>query len=244
MENKDRIQNLVKFQNLYNREKEIKKLYAEEEKKLDKVKNENDYLITNQTEMNTNIHEMDRKINEEIGKRDEINKRIRSLDDGKDKIKIARQIKSLEKEMEKQQQELSLIQAQIDYDTSKQMEMKTELEKINSKIEDNNKKISDLEGHINAIKQDHKGELEAIQNQQTDFRTEFDLQFIEYFESLLKKTKGSAIVEVDQDACAGCYTILPTILQGELGEDYSSGDVEIHQCPHCFRYLYYQSWMQ
>ena len=123
MENIERIERLVVFQNLFNREKEIKELYSEEEKKLEKVRIENESLDSIQADMNVNLQEMNKKINEEVIKRDEINKRINSLNEGKDKIKIARQIKSWEKEMEKQQQELSLIQAQIDYDTSNMLSL-------------------------------------------------------------------------------------------------------------------------
>lgn len=242
MENIERIEKLVMFQNIYNREKEIRNLYAEEEKKLDKLNQENHNLVSNRDEMNINIDEMHKKVYEETGKREDINKRIKSLEDGKDKIKIARQIKSWEKEMEKQQQELSLIQAQIDYDTTKQTEMKSELSKVTSKVDDNEKKIAELQDHINSIKEQHKHELEEIENKKTQIRVDFDVQFIEYFESLLRKTKGTAIVEVDQDACAGCYTVLPTILQGELGEELAKDDIELYQCPHCFRYLFYRSW--
>ena len=117
------------------------------------------------------------------------------------------------------------------------------MDKNKSKIDENNKKIAELEAHINSIMDEHKNELEDIENKKNQIRTDFDIQFIEYFESLLKKTKGTAIVEVDQDACAGCYTIMPTILQGELGEDLNIKDIEIYQCPHCFRYLYYKSWL-
>ncbi len=243
MENIERIEKLVDFQNLYNREKEIRNLYIEEEKKLEKVKLENESLDSVNNDMSINIEEMNKKITEELIKRDEINRRITSLNDGKDKIKIARQIKSWEKEMEKQQQELSLIQAQIDYDTSKQVEMDNELDKIKAKIDENNNKISELNNHINSIMEQHKKELDDIENKKKQIRIDFDIQFIEYFESLLKKTKGTAIVEVDQDACAGCYTILPTVLQGELGEELAKENIELYQCPHCFRYLFYQVWL-
>ncbi len=243
MENIDRIEKLVNFQKLYNREREIRDLYAEEEKKLDKFRLENDNLGTMRNELALHIEEMEHKITEELGKRDEVNKRITSLDDGKDKIKIQRQIKSWEKEMEKQQQELSLVQAQIDYDTTKQLEIKNELEKLDGKIQENNKKIEDLQDHIDSIKKEHKSELDSIERKKNNIRGEFDVQFIEYFEALLRKTRGSAIVEVEEDACSGCFTVLPTFLQGELGEEIDPEGVELYQCPHCFRYLYYRSWL-
>jgi len=244
MENVERIERLVKLQSLYNREKEIKNLYKEEEKKHDKLMVENNSLQMSKNDIEINIHEMHKKVNEEIGKRDDINKRINSLNDGKDKIKIARQVKSWEKEMERQQQELSLIQAQIDYDSSKQSEMKVELDKIVVKLDDNNKKVNDLVNQINVIKEKYKDELKDIDKDKIKIRDEFDIQFVEYFEALLIKTCGSAIVEIDDEACLGCYTILPTMLQGELGPDLTIKNIELYQCPHCFRYLYYKQWLK
>jgi predicted nucleic acid-binding Zn-ribbon protein len=244
MQNIQRIEKLVEFQNFYNREKQIKDLYAEEESKLAKVQSDNVSLQNSRDDLQVAINEMNKKINDEIGKRDEINKRIKSLDDGKDKIKIARQIKSWEKEMEKQQQEQSLIQAQIDYDTTKKFDLSAELEKIAARVEENNQRNAELEEKINSIKDENKAELDKIESQKEKIRTEFDVQFIEYFEALLTKNNGLAIVEVEEDACAGCYTIMPTFLQGELGDDMSLEAVELYQCPHCFRYLYYRSWLE
>ncbi|OHD76552.1 MAG: hypothetical protein A2355_09190 [Spirochaetes bacterium RIFOXYB1_FULL_32_8] len=219
-------------------------MYKEEEKKHDKLMVENNSLQMSKNDIEINIHEMHKKVNEEIGKRDDINKRINSLNDGKDKIKIARQVKSWEKEMERQQQELSLIQAQIDYDSSKQSEMKVELDKIVVKLDDNNKKVNDLVNQINVIKEKYKDELKDIDKDKIKIRDEFDIQFVEYFEALLIKTCGSAIVEIDDEACLGCYTILPTMLQGELGPDLTIKNIELYQCPHCFRYLYYKQWLK
>jgi hypothetical protein len=243
MENIERIERLVRLQSLYNREKEIRDLYHEEEKKLERFVSENALMGNSKNDLEINIQEMSRKINEEVGRRDDINKRINSLNDGKDKIKIARQIKSWEKEMERQQQELSLIQAQIDYDMSKNAELRNEHEKVTVRYDENSKKISDLEAQINKIKDEHRDELSDIDSGMKNIHEDFDVQFIEYFEALLRKTNGTAIVEIDDEACLGCYTVLPTNLQGELGTELPTKDIELHQCPHCFRYLYYRNWL-
>ena len=70
----------------------------------------------------------------------------------------------------------------------KQVEMRTELDKITAKIAENNARITELNEHINAIKKEYKKELDKTQKDQNKLRAEFDLQFIEYYESLIKKT--------------------------------------------------------
>jgi predicted nucleic acid-binding Zn-ribbon protein len=240
----EQVKKLVEMQNLYNREKEIKDLYKEQEARLIKAERENDNLVQTRGDIELTIKEMDKKINEELGKRDEINTRITSLDEGKDKIKIVRQIKSWEKEMEKMQQEQSLIQAQIEYDTSKQLEYKNEQERLSMKIEENKVRIGDFQKEIDVIKEQHSGELNEIISKSGEIRKTFGIQFIDYFDSMLHKTAGAAIVLVEGDACSGCNTILPTALQGDLGADIRPEDIDMHQCPHCFRYLYFEEWME
>lgn len=244
MQDLERIKKLVALQHLYLRHKEINNLYQEEESKLDKLTRDNDVLKTNHSDLGINIKEMDKKINEELGKKDEINKRITSLDEGKDKIKIARQLKSWEKEMERMQQELSLIQAQIDYDMTKQLEMKNELERLVTRIAENEEKMSEFKKHIDSIKDEHREELDNIDRENKEIKDAVgDTQFLDYFKSMLHKTKGNAIVLVEEDSCAGCNVVLPTYLQGELGPELAPEVISMEQCPHCFRYLYYSEWL-
>ncbi len=245
MQDLDRIKKLVALQHLYLRSKEINNLYQEEESKLEKLTRDSDVLKSNREDIEINIKEMDKKINEELGKKDEINKRITSLDDGKDKIKIARQLKSWEKEMERMQQEQSLIQAQIDYDMTKQLDMKNELERLIVRIAENEEKMSDLKKHIDTIKDEHREELDSIETENNEIKAAIgDTQFLDYFRSMLQKSKGNAIVLVEEDSCSGCNVVLPTYLQGELGPELNSESISMEQCPHCFRYLYYSEWLE
>lgn len=237
------IKELVYLQDLFNQETEIKKLYNEEESKLNRLEFEKKQTIENKAELEFHIKELEKLLNEELGKRDEINKRINSLNEAKDKIKVARQIKSWEKEMERQEQELKAVQYQIDYNTGILIEKKNEVEKLDNKINELNKKINEINNKIEEIKEKHKDDLQKIETERAKIIKEYDIQFIEYFLSLLEKTNGHAIVEVDIDACSGCYTILPTMLQGELGPDLKKEDIDLYQCPHCARFLFYKEWL-
>lgn len=244
MTDMEQIKQLVELQDLFNRQSEINNLYNEQETKLQRIHKDNEALSNTISDIGVNIREMEKKINEELGKRDEINKRIASLEDGKDKIKIARQLKSWEKEMEKMQQELSLIQAQIDYDTSKDTELKNEQTRIQDRINENSGSAENLQGEIDNIKSSHKDELADIEGRIVGIKSQFEVAFIDYFYRMLGKTRGNAIVIVEGDACSGCNIVLPTELQGDLGPELPSEEYNIVQCPHCFRYLYYREWLE
>lgn len=239
----EQIRNLVNLQNFNNRKLEIHQKYAEQEQRLIKLASDNESFQATADDIAVNVREMEKKINNQIDKREEINKRINSLEEGKDKLKVARQVKSWEKDMERMQQELSLIQAQIDYDTSKRQEMQGEHERILGKITENSEKIKELEEEIRSIKEEFKDELESIDLKVAEIRKLFDTTFIDYFQKMLSKTKGHAIVEVEEDACSGCNIVLPTVLQGDLGPELSHDDITLLQCPHCFRYLFYSEWL-
>ncbi len=243
MTNLERLQKLVEFQQVYQKKIYIHSLYAEEEKKANSLTKENERLEKNLNDLKINISEMERKIVEETNRRDEINKKIKELEDSKEKIKVARQMRSWEKDMEKQKQELSIIQAQIDYDTTKLEEMKKELSSVENTIKDNQTKIDEYVAIATKVKEEHHEEIELIETKEREIKEDFDIQFIEYYEALLRKTEGNALVAVEGDACSGCYTILPTSLQGEIGENVPVDEIQILQCPNCFRFLYHASWL-
>ncbi|URA11301.1 zinc ribbon domain-containing protein [Thermospira aquatica] len=240
----DKIKKLVEYQNLYNREQEIRKKYQDEEKKMDKLLADNATLVARKNDLEMIIYATQKKLEEEQQKKLQLEQRLKELDENKDKVKITRQIKTWEKEMETLQQDLNMIIHQIDYETHKQTDTMEELNQVNAKMLENDAKIKALRETIAAIEAKHKDELTYILETQKNIASEFDVSVIEYFILLLRKTKGQAIVSVlDGDTCSGCYTILPTVIQGEIGPNLPEEEIELQQCPHCFRFLYYPQWL-
>lgn len=240
----DKIKKLVEYQRLFNREQEIRKKYAEEEKKMDRLLADNAKLVARKNDLEMNIYATQKKLEEEQQKKAQLEERIRKLDEDKDKVKITRQIKAWEKEMENLQQDLNMIIHQIDYETRKQSDTLLELNQVNAAMAENDAKIKALRETIASIEAEYKDELLYIDQTKKNMASEFDLSVIEYFDLLLQKTKGHAIVSVlDSDTCSGCYTILPTMIQGEIGPNLPVEEIELQQCPHCFRFLYYPEWL-
>jgi len=241
----DKIKKLLEYQKLYNREQEIRRKYAEEEKKMERLLADNARLVARKNDLEMNIYATQKKLEDEQAKKEQLEQRIRELDENKDKVKITRQIKAWEKEMETLQQDLNMIIHQIDYETKKQSDTIGELNMVNASMVDNDAKIKALREAIAAIEAEHKDELVYIAETKKNIASEFDISIIEYFELLLQKTRGNAIVSVlDGDTCSGCYTILPTMIQGEIGPNLAPEDIELQQCPHCFRFLYYPEWVE
>lgn len=244
MTNLERLQKLLEFQQVFLKKKHIHSLYVEDEKKAKVLIEENKKFISQLNELKVNIEQMERKIAEESSKKDEIVKKIADLEEAKEKIKVARQMRSWEKDMEKQKQELSIVQAQIDYDSAKLEEMKKSFSHLDNLIKENQSKIDEYISFADKVKEENKEEIEKNQAKENEIKEDFDIQFIEYFEALLNKTEGNAIVEVEGEACSGCYTILPTSLQGEIGEHVPVDEIQILQCPNCFRFLYHSAWLK
>lgn len=241
----DKIKKLVEYQKLYNREQEIRKKYKDEEKKMEKLLADNATLVSRKNDLEMNIYATQKKLEEEQQKKEQLEKRLHDLDENKDKVKITRQIKAWEKEMETLQQDLNMIIHQIEYETKKQSYTLNELNLVNTKMVENDAKIKAMKETIATIEAEHKPELSYISETKQNIAAEFDLSIIEYFDLLLKKTKGQAIVSVlDGDTCSGCYTILPTMIQGEIGPELPQEEIELQQCPHCFRFLYYPEWLE
>jgi len=237
------IKHLVRLQELFNRKREIQGLYRDPEQKYNKISRDYTSLSSTYQDVAMNAEEMDKKIAEQNSKLEEINSRISALEEGKDKIKIARQLKSWEKEMEKMSQEQSLLNAQIEYDSSKVEEMHGEADRINNKLEEQKTKMDEYQEHIEGVKTEYAEEIQDIDEKSLEIERLFEPQFSDYFIAMLTKTQGSAIVTVDEDSCTGCNIILPTLLQGDLGPELTPDQIKIHQCPHCFRYLYYEEWL-
>ncbi|NPV39473.1 MAG: hypothetical protein HPY78_09400 [Brevinematales bacterium] len=241
----DKIKKLVEYQRLYNREQEIRRKYAEEEKKMERLLADNAKLVARKNDLEMNIYATQKKLEDEQQKKAQIEQRIKDLDENKDKVKITRQIKAWEKEMETLQQDLNMIIHQIDYETKKQSDTLEELNQINASMAENDAKIKALRETIAAIEAEHRDELVFISETKKNIASEFDVSVIEYVDLLLEKTKGMAIVSVlDGDTCSGCYTILPTMIQGEIGPNLPVEEIELQQCPHCFRFLYYPEWLE
>jgi len=80
-----------------------------------------------------------------------------------------------------------------------------------------------------------KGELAVLEKQRKELRKGVPAQLLKRYEFIRQRRNGTAISPVEEGVCLGCHmNILP-----QQFIDLQKG-VEIIQCPHCQRILYWQ----
>ncbi|MGL4394529.1 MAG: hypothetical protein ACRCS8_04825 [Brevinema sp.] len=233
-----RIRNIIRWQELYQNKRSILAIYEDDETRLEKLKNDSQSGIANQERLETQHNALAEKIASEESRLDEILNKIEMMEKDRDNLKMARQIKSWEKDMEKYSQDREILEAQLYYDKSKISDTAQELETVGQSLSSSSETIVELEKSLTAVKAETASQMNKIETEMLTISKEFDAHFAEYFERLLLKNKGVVMAVVEDDSCSGCNILLPTSYHGgDTLQD--SEDSALPQCPNCFRYLYY-----
>lgn len=237
MDRKTRIRDMVAWQEFYNQHKEIVSTYEEDEKKLVKLTTETEGLEQQKTASQTHFESLTQKIESESAKLEHVYTQMDTMEKDRDNLKMARQIKSWEKDMEKYSQDKEVLEAQVYYDKAKQGDLVQALEELEAKVTQNKGDITLLEEALSKIKIETQPEREHLLQEVKKISSHFDSHFMEYFDRLLMKNKGSVLSLIEEDACSVCNIQLPASYLG--GSDLQElEDNALLQCPNCFRYLY------
>ncbi|MDK2819107.1 MAG: hypothetical protein KFW21_06640 [Spirochaetota bacterium] len=238
MDRVSRIQNIIRWQELYKDRKVIVATYEDNEQKLLQLKDDYDLAQNNKIKLIDFSTSLSEKITQEEIRLDHILTQIDNMEKDRDNLKMSRQIKSWEKDMDRYSQDRAVIEAQFYYDKSKMGDITQEIEIIETNIATYTTEIAVLEKEINSLKSKTKKEREVIEAGINSISSEFDTHFTEYFNRLLVKNKGVVMAEIEEDSCSGCNILLPTSYHGgDTIQDVD--DSALLQCPNCFRYLYY-----
>lgn len=237
MEHLDRIKAMIAWQDLYKTQRNILATYEDEEKKLDKLYIELNHNKKVKDDFLNQKAALEEKISTENAKLEYIINQITSMESERDHLKMARQIKSWEKDMEKHVQDREVIEAQYFYDKSKLGDINQYLEELNEKVTNIQSEISHIEKILNSAKAQTADERQQIETQIKEIASKFDTHFVEYFERLLLKNKGAVMSLIEKDACSECNIQLPSSFCGGQ-EMQDKEDASLLQCPNCFCYLY------
>ncbi|MGL4367677.1 MAG: hypothetical protein ACRCTQ_05315 [Brevinemataceae bacterium] len=238
MDRISRIHNIIRWQELYQSKKVILSTYENDEIKLADLTGEFNFASKEKQKLEEQSEILSTKITKEEERLNNILNRIDEMESDRENLKMVRQIKSWEKEIEKLSQDREVLEAQLYYDKSRMGDIVQEIDKLSEQIGDCTKGMAECEKILNEFKLQTKDERERIESEIETISSQFDSHFAEYFERLLSKNNGIVMAVVEEDSCSGCNILLPTsyhdtdILQDE--EDSS-----LLQCPNCFRYLYF-----
>ncbi|MGL5721833.1 MAG: zinc ribbon domain-containing protein [Brevinema sp.] len=237
MDRKTRIRDMVAWQSFYNELKQIVSTYEDDERKLEKLTQETQTLEKQKSDAEAQLASLNQKIESESAKLEHVYSEMDSMEKDRDNLKMARQIKSWEKDMEKYAQDKEVLEAQVYYDKAKQGDLTHALEEVGEKLQANSFEIVQLTEALDAAKAETLPERTKLEEQLQGVAAHFDTHFMEYFNRLLVKNQGSVLSPIENDACSVCNIHLPSSYLG--GNDlHETEDTALMQCPNCFRYLY------
>lgn len=78
-----------------------------------------------------------------------------------------------------------------------------------------------------------KGELEALKKQREDLAAQVDKNILKKYERIIKNKDGLAVVTIADDACQGCFRVMPPQVVNEI-----KMNDELVFCENCARILY------
>lgn len=238
MDRISRIRSIIRWQDLFKEKREIVQTYESKEKELNQLKESLEISVANKIKLTDQNDALTSKVLQEESQMDHIIDAINALENDKDNLKVTRQIRSWEKDMERYSQEREILEAQLCYDKSKIDDITQELANIETNFLIQSSEIKKLDTEITNIKHSKKGDCDRIDGAMCEISAQFDANFVGYFIRLLSKNSGSVTAMIEQDSCSGCHILLPTSFHG--GDTLQDAeDSALLQCPNCFRYLYY-----
>ena len=237
MDRESLIREMLNWQELYIQQMSIFSLYESDEQKLEALTLEVEQLQAKESSLQENLDVFSEKIESQSQKLDKLYSQIEQLEADRENLKMARQVKSWEKEMDNCLQDREVLEAQLYYDKAKMGDISKDFQEITDKIQDNLSKIKDLQSVLDAIKSEHADQMQSLDKQIAIASDKFDTGFAHYFERLLKKNRGYVLSAVEDDSCSICHIELPSSYLGG-NEQQEAEDNSLKQCPNCFRYLY------
>jgi len=103
------------------------------------------------------------------------------------------------------------------------------------RLQDQEELVDRRQGEVEVQVAKLQGELAVLEKQRLELRKGVPAQLLKRYEFIRQRRNGTAISPVDEGVCLGCHmNILP-----QQFIDLQKG-LEIIQCPHCQRILYWQ----
>jgi len=174
-----------------------------------------------------NIMENQRKMNELLLQKKNIEEKTKV-------IKSSREYEALDKELIYSQEKEEEYRFQLLQDQRIIEDLRNALEKDKISIKQQEEDIVKEQERINVELEKIEDELKVIEEKEKAIISEIDENIKYKFEKIVKYKEGKGIVPVSKGYCNGCYLVLPP----EFINNVRKGD-KIYFCPNCSRILYF-----
>jgi len=190
-------------------------------------------LETRVTNFNTDIQKLEEEINERLNTKKESEALITRYKDQQMNVRNNREYDALTKEIEFQELEIQLAEKKIREANAKIEELKTKIDQATKDLEERKSDLVAKKSELTEIvAETEKDEQELIRKSEENAKL-IEERLLTAYKRIRKNARnGLAVVQVERDACGGCFNKIPP--QHQM-------DIKMHKkiivCEYCGRIL-------
>ena len=113
-------------------------------------------------------------------------------------------------------------------------EKEKQLPPIAARFKEEEQQYKEYKAKKEAEAERSKKELAAMKAKRQELAGAVEPRWVQNYDKVLKAREGQAVVPIQEGVCQGCFQLVrpQMVIEVKVGE-------EIHQCPHCSRFLYW-----
>lgn len=159
--------------------------------------------------------------------------KIKKYEEQLDNVRNSREYDSLQKETEYESLEIQLCEKKIHECTLKMEDVKKSLTETEEKVEERKSHLEEKRSELNTLIEETEKEEKALMVQSAESESVIEDRLLAAYKRIRKGARnGLAVVNIERDACGGCFSRIPP--QHQL-------DIRIHKkiivCEYCGRIL-------
>ena len=224
---------LVTLQKIESKLDEIHILKGELPMEVADLEDEIQGLFARQTRIEEEINGVTEFIDQRKNAIKEAEALVKKYEKQSSNVKNNREFEAINKEIEMQQLEIKLAEKHIKDATEEISEKAVNLEKAKKNIASKESVLATKKGELEKIIAANEKEEKHFNKLALDARQHVDTRLLASYEKIRKSYRnGLSVVQVERDACGGCFNAIPPQKQSEINQHK-----KVMVCENCGRIL-------
>lgn len=182
---------------------------------------------------NREIEEQEQEIQKNKNGQVDAQKLIRKYEEQQMNVRNNREYDALTKEIELQSLEIQICEKRIKEANQRIEEKKVEISDTMALLEERNKDLASKQSELEFIISENQAEERSLQEEREKAARKIEDRLLKSYNKIRNNARnGLAVVNIQRNACGGCFNIVPPQRQAEVRERK-----KIIVCEHCGRIL-------
>ncbi len=210
------------------------------EPKMEEIKKDLNSIITDRDtflkeieNLNENIVDLKNKKRKNETHLAELSSKLEDIAKKNSQVKTEKEAKALNLEDEITKEQLSFANDEIDRFDKTIENQKSKTKELQTNVNELEKSIKAKEVNVNKNLKETQEQREKISTQKSKLISEMDQKIITFYEKIRRWAGNTAVVEVNKQACYGCFMKISDRIHSEVIKTE-----DIITCPHCGRIIY------